>query len=153
MYSFATYLMKKILLIQLKAAFLLAVFLLNMIVGFACSVGVNMGFNTNHHNDVETGIIKSSSHHDETNLQHSKSKENENDCCKGKVTSFAQLDKAVPPSINLLINPLFLIGHVSAFYNIDILISSQSSPNIKIFVRSYHPPIQDIRLAIQSFQI
>lgn len=35
--------------IQLKAAFLLVVFSLNTLVGFACAMGVDMGFNQPHH--------------------------------------------------------------------------------------------------------
>ena len=38
--------------IQIKAALLLTVFSLNMVVGFACSLGLDMGFNTTHHEEV-----------------------------------------------------------------------------------------------------
>ena len=37
--------------IQFKAALLLIVFSLNTLVGFACAMGLDMGFNTSHHND------------------------------------------------------------------------------------------------------
>jgi hypothetical protein len=43
--------MNKITSIHFKAAFLLVVFSLNTLVGFACSMGLDMGFNTSHHND------------------------------------------------------------------------------------------------------
>ncbi len=43
--------MKKITSIHLKAVFLLVVFALNTVVGFACAIGLDMGFNTSHHND------------------------------------------------------------------------------------------------------
>jgi hypothetical protein len=36
--------------IKLKAAFLLTVFALNTVVAFACSLGLNMGYNEKHHN-------------------------------------------------------------------------------------------------------
>lgn len=39
--------------IQIKAAFLLTVFSLNMITGFACSLGLNMGFNASAHSMEE----------------------------------------------------------------------------------------------------
>ena len=45
--------MKKNISIQLKAAFLLIVFGLNTMVGFACAIGVDMGFNTTNHHDEE----------------------------------------------------------------------------------------------------
>ena len=41
--------------IQLKAAFLLAVFALNTVVGFACAIGIDMGFTTFHHKDETAG--------------------------------------------------------------------------------------------------
>ena len=37
--------------IQIKAAFLLIVFVTNTIVGFACSMGLDMGFNSKHHSE------------------------------------------------------------------------------------------------------
>jgi len=40
--------------IQLKAASLLAVFGLNTIIGFACSLGLDMSFNTPHHKEEAT---------------------------------------------------------------------------------------------------
>ena len=40
--------------IQLKAAFLLAVFTLNSVVGFACAMGLGMGSKTSHHKDEAT---------------------------------------------------------------------------------------------------
>lgn len=45
--------MKVRLSIQLKALFLLIVFASNTAVGFACSLGVDMGFNTSNHSVVE----------------------------------------------------------------------------------------------------
>ena len=45
--------MKKNKSIQFKAAFLLLVFSLNMVVGFACAMGLEMGFKTTHHHDID----------------------------------------------------------------------------------------------------
>ena len=50
-------LMKKNISIQVKAAFLLFVFALNTAVGFACSIGMDMGFNATHHKDGEASSI------------------------------------------------------------------------------------------------
>ena len=149
--------MKKSLSIQLKAVFLLLVFSLNTIVGFACSVGVDMGFNSTHHHDEETIVEKdahhdTSHHHDEADNHH-KSKNGKDNCCNDKVTKFSQLDKAVPQSLNAVINPIFFTAFVSSFYNIDVLTASKAPSNIKPFVRSSPPTIPDIRVAIQSFQI
>lgn len=77
--------------------------------------------------------------------------ENPNKCCTTKVTEFEQIDKYVPQSIKL--DPVFFITILTDFFNIDVLYTSYINTNIKYFVRSYHPPIPNVRIAIQSFQI
>jgi hypothetical protein len=157
--------MKRKISIQLKAAFLMIVFSLNTIIGFACAVGMDMGFNTSNHHDEEATEISvhvhadgkkhihhgATKHHNKPDNDH-KSKGGKDNCCHEKVIQFAQLDKTVPQSPGVM-NPIFFITFASAFYNSEILFPSQVTPNIKYFVRSYHPPISDIRIAIHSFRI
>ena len=155
---------------RIKALFLLSVFSLNTVVGFACSVGLDLGFNSNHHHNEESteAVVhihsdgkkhihsekktdhKKSQNHDEDN-DHHKSKEGKNDCCNDQVLKFEQLDKSIPYSLNV-IHPTFLIAFFDVFYDVA-LPPSGTVKNIKQFVRSYHPPISNIRIAIQSFQI
>ncbi|MGI8952237.1 MAG: HYC_CC_PP family protein [Chitinophagaceae bacterium] len=144
--------MERIISIKLKAALLLTVFALNTVVGFACAVGINMGFNSHHHEEETTTITEHHSHHDEADKNH-QSKDDKDGCCHDKVVKISQEDKSVPPSSNSIINPVFLTAFTSSFYNINVLFASQLSPSIKYFVRSHPPPITDIRIAIQSFQI
>ncbi len=142
--------------IKLKAAFLVAVFALNTAVGFACAVGLNMGFNSHHHEEEVTEIQESSHHHGKSPHHEAgdhKSKDDKDSCCNDKVIKLEQFDKAVPPSSNATVSPLFFATLISSFYSIDVLYPSQATPSIKYFARSYHPPIPDIRIAIQSFQI
>jgi hypothetical protein len=149
--------MKKIKSIQIKAAFLLIAFSLNTLIGFACAVGMNMDFNSHHHEE-EAAISESSHHHSVVNHHHDESVKDyhqsnvPDNCCHDKVTKIAQVDKAVPQPFNISVNYLFLSGLASTFYHIDLLNAFKAS-QIKYFVRSYHPPIADIRIAIQSFQI
>lgn len=144
--------------ILLNAAFLLIIFSLNMIIGFACAVGLNMGFNAHHHDGNETAMLKTphhhnaSQHHDEADNEHHKSKDGKDNCCNDQVMKFTQIDKSVPQTLKS-ISPAFITAFVSAWYGIDILYTSYSNTSIKYFVRSYHPPIADIRIAIRSFQI
>ncbi len=160
---------------------------MNTLVGFACAVGIDMGFNSTHHHEEATEATvhihadgarhhhdekaaktslhvhadgkkhihhnEATKHHDEADNDHHKSKDGKDDCCNDKVTQFAQLDKALSPSLSFVINPVFVTAFISSFSNIDVFFFSQASPDIKYFVRSYHPPIPDIRIAIQSFQI
>ena len=120
--------------IQLKAALLLVVFALNTLVGFAYSLGHS------HHYDQ-------GANHDHN------SKTGKNNCCNDQVVKFAQIDKSTPQSLNAGISPIFFTVFISSFYNIDLLLTSQTQISSKYFLRSYHPPISDIRIAIQSFQI
>jgi hypothetical protein len=159
---------------KIIAAFLLTVFSLNTVVGFACSVGIDMGYNSKHHHDEETTIATEivvhvhkdgkehihyekknghdhgKSHHDHLNKD-AKSNDEKDNCCNDEVLQIQQLDKSVPQSLNI-IHPVFLIAFFDAFYNVP-LPSFDIVKDIKQFVRSYHPPISDIRIEIQSFQI
>ncbi len=156
--------------IQLKAALLLIVFSMNTVIGFACAVGLDMDFNSKHHHDeLETKeavhlhedgkkhvhhelkeSYAASHHHDEGNNLDSEDNDSDN-CCNHQVTKFEQLDKTIPHA--LAINPVFFTAFISSFYNIDILAASQVTKSTKYFVRSHHPPIPDILIAIQRFQI
>ena len=144
--------------ILVNAAFLLIIFSLNMIIGFACAVGLDMGFNSHHHDGDETTMLNTShhhnasQHHDEADNDHHNSKDGKDNCCNDQVMKFTQIDKSVPQSLKT-ISPTFFTAFVSAWYGIDISYTSYSNTSIKYFVRSYHPPIADIRIAIHSFQI
>jgi hypothetical protein len=78
--------------------------------------------------------------------------ENEGNCCSGTVTKFEQLDKSITQSSKIF-HPVFFIINASGFYNSFNFYSSFINTDSKYFVRSYHPPIPNIRVAIQSFQI
>lgn len=148
------------------------VFALNTVVGFACAIGVDMSFNSPHHQqaDAQNTIVhvhkngkkhehqqKKESHHQHTSPQHvEKDMQQEgadkDNCCNTAVTQFNQLDKAVPPSTQIF-HPVFFTP-VLAFYDLFQIKSYENVViNKKQFVRSHHPPIPDIRLAIRSFQI
>jgi len=127
--------------IKLKAAFLLVVFAFNTAVGFACSVGMDMGFNSKHHEDDEATEAVVHVHkdgkkhvHQEKKESHShdkfhnrdeannseKSKSDKGNCCNDKVRSLQQLDKAVPNSISF-VHPVFFTAFLASYYNINIL--------------------------------
>jgi hypothetical protein len=164
--------MKKNISIQFKAALLLAVFGLNTVVGFACAIGIDMGFNSKHHHDEESteAVVHihadgkkhihqekknthehSKPHHHYQDKNDNKSNEEKDNCCNDQVLKFEQTEKSVPHSLNI-IHPLFLIAFFDVFYNVT-LPYFDIVKDIKQFVRNYHPPIADIRIAIQSFQI
>ena len=150
---------------RIKALFLLAVFSFNTVVGFACSVGVDMGFNsTHHHADEATEAVihihadgkkhihhEKKSSHDHNKSHHPGDANDKDNCCNNQVLKFEQLDKSVPAGVSL-IHPIFLNTFFDVYYSVA-LPSTDIVRDIKQFVRSYHPPISDIRISIQSFQI
>jgi hypothetical protein len=105
--------------IPLKAAFLLIVFSMNMIIGFVCAVGMDMWFNTTRHHDTEL-MAKEGSHHHEEVDKHHKSKDGKGNCCNDHIIKFSQLDKSFRHGFAGLstISSTTLISH---FYNINVL--------------------------------
>ena len=91
--------MKKFKSLQYKAAFLMIVFSLNTIIGFACAVGVDMGFNSSHHHDdepMDTAMHihadgKKHFHYEEADKDHHKSNDDKDNCCHDNVIKIAQV--------------------------------------------------------------
>ncbi len=147
--------------IQLKAIFLLAIFGLNTVVGFACAGGMDMGFNTHHHQH-EDAIEVVHVHADGTKYHHASGhphaahkhqhEDGKDDCCNDKVLKISQAEKAIPQAAQLL-SPVFFTAFVVAYFNINVAYPAQVSISSKYLVLGHHPPIPDIRIAIQSFQI
>lgn len=146
--------MHKLFSIQLRAASLLIIFSMNMVVGFACAVGLDMGFNTiHHHPDEATALHMEGSKHHHEKHEHKESEKSEKDnCCNGHVLKIVQEDKAVPQAAKL-VNPVFFTAFDVVYYNSNSNCHSQSHTFNKYFVLGHHPPIPDIRIAIRSFQI
>lgn len=155
--------MKGKLSIPLKAVFLLVVFLLNTVVGFACAVSMQ---NSPPHEEKHAAKSHRHTDHDHANHDHSKpveahhdltdhhtTKKNQDDCCKNEVTKLLKEDKVSPSKIAFSIQPVAFFTLLPTYCQLDVLASSVYQPNTKYFVRSYHPPIPDIRIGIQSFQI
>lgn len=152
--------MKKNKTIQFKAALLLLVFSLNTLLGFACSLGLQMGYNEHHH-DAEVAAPTSHTahhehgsdqkHHEDKKQHHPDNESSDDDCCSNGVTSFNLISKTIPHQVELV--PHFFTAFTFTWFNSGIFPYINVTKNIKPFVRSHHPPIPDIRIAIQSFQI
>ncbi|KAA8473883.1 hypothetical protein BDE36_1268 [Arcticibacter tournemirensis] len=166
--------------IRFKAALLTFVFLLNTIVGFACAVGTDMGFNSGHH--IEQKAVHSSEHtdkhnkphthgkhthsrhahskhnhgkhkHDKDAANHHTSKSSKDNCCKDEVAKLTKADKLIQPGFDyslLSLSTFILPSPVYGMGNSGILLVNV--PNA-YFVKHCRPPISDVRIAIQSFQI
>ena len=168
--------------IKLKALFLLVVFATNTAVGFACAIGVDMGFNSPH-NSQTAEAAKVHVHDDGKKHVH----ENE----PSEVTTHVHEDgmkhqhdsepvKQTPADGTGLLakdNGGCCTNEVQAFQNLDKNVSVNTGISLPVFVamlsiyldidfsaaikdfpvnykaRFYYPPPPDIRIAIQRFQI
>ena len=153
--------MKKNISIKIKAALLLIVFSMNTVIGFACAMGVDMGFNSQHHDQEEpseTAIHvhadgKKHNHHDEVSKLNNNSKEDsENDgCCNDGVIKFQNLVKNLNQNTQVIYAPIFA-NILNNFWSIHIFNCIKVLPqHYKVCV--FHPPRTDILIAIQRFQI
>ena len=161
--------------IKFKAALLLTVFTVNTLVSFACSVGIDMGFNKGHHADEKKTKGHSHDHkhaHGEasegkhSNKTHShaiahkhsndlasgdEKNQKQKDCCNEKSVELQKHDKSANHSSNPVIKVPVLVPFLAAFFGFEI--KAELSPVLhKLFIPQYYPP-PDKRIIIQSFQI
>ena len=131
------------------------VFSLNTLLGLACSLGINLGYNKHHHQVAQNA--RSSNHQNHHNVsakpEHCKQKpvSSKDDCCSHTVTSFNLVNKTIPQSVNVS-NPVFVTSFVASFFTVPLL-QEGGIKSTRHFPQNYHPPIKDIRIAIQSFLI
>lgn len=148
--------------------FLTILFLSNTVVSFACTVGADLIFNKGHHDEHPTNTKTTHSHPEDTKPNSHSNKNTESsashfhdtkeqgkkdNCCKDEVAKFVAVDKQLSKAISLkapqifetLLHPVFILAAVE--------MASGHTPDNSYFVRCHHPPIPDIRIAIQSFQI
>lgn len=168
--------------IKLKALFLLVVFATNTAVGFACAIGVDMGFNSPHHNETEEpaevhihGDGKKHVHEKEasevTTHVHEDGMKHQHDSEPAKQITIAGSNLLTKDDCGCCTN------EVQEFQNLDKNVTVNTGINIPVFVeilstyldvdfstalkdfpvnykaRFYYPPPPDIRIAIQRFQI
>ncbi len=147
--------------IQLKAAFLLTVFALNTVVGFACAMGVGMGFNTTHHHDEETTVTPAHVHADgkkhhhkvaDKLPQHDKKAAKEKGCCNDEAIKFQNLEKNIYQQAKFIFDAPVFVAILCSFLGVDFFNVSKVSLQ-KDRARFFHPPPPDILIAIQQFRI
>ena len=160
--------------IKIKALFLLTTFSLNTVVGFTCSLGLDMGFNTSHHSHDEeekhehgnghqhdghkghSHQNSSGSHHhsDIENITASFSSPSKENCCTDFVIGFQNTDKQIAEKSSIPQKETnSLLHHVFAPLSAELLNAKGFANHLRIPPREidYSPP--DIRVFIQSFLI
>ena len=145
---------------------LLIVFLLNTVVGFACAIGIDMGFNSAHlaHENSGHGHHQSKTdrhalnghqhvHNSHEQVQHPKQDANKDNCCKDEAAKLTKSDKLNNPVLDLsqISQPfMLLVGNV---YPQIAELRLPSNVSNAYFSRHCRSPIRDVRISIQSFQI
>ena len=135
---------------------------MNTVIGFACAMGLDMGFNSKHNHDdddeaTETSVHvngKEHQHHDEETKHHHDSKEDseKSSCCNDGVINFQNLEKNLNQNNTTVIYAQIFTTILSNFWSINIFNCIKILPehyNACVF----HPPPTDILIAIQRFQI
>jgi hypothetical protein len=149
--------------IKLKAAFLLTVFALNMVLAFACSVGVKMGYNNQHHHETVTvktthahkhGPDTRAPHNEQASPSHHHGNGNpaKDDCCAENALKLQTEDKKLQQIQSTTLKAPVFVAFLSLFLGVE-LAPVQIKSGTKYLFPQYYPPPPDIRLAIQSFQI
>lgn len=132
---------------------------MNTVIGFACAVGIDMGFNTKHHDEEATKTpihlhadVNKNDHHNETNKhKHDEKKSNEkDDCCNDKVIKFQNAEKNI--TAKTVIDAPAFVAIISSFLGRDSYNIIKTFPQ-KNIIRFFYPPPPDILLSIQKFQI
>ncbi len=117
-----------------------------MVVGFACAMGVDMGFNEHHHEAEAEFFVHTKGHPQHLEVvahQHAHSdSDGKNNCCNDEVLKIVRADKVVPQVVKQL-NPVFSTAFIITYPDTIILPASQVSKSNKYFVCGYHPPIPD----------
>lgn len=153
--------MKRTRSIQVKALFLLAVFSLNTLVGFACAAGLNMGFNAKHHHHEEDAVSPAKGHphhegaahhHDEEASTAQKAGE-DNNCCNDGVIKFSQADKLLAHAVNAGLELPVMLVHLHFLYESYLSSCSYGHGQSLPVPRLHVAGSRGIRVSIQSFQI
>ena len=165
---------------KIKALFLLVTFSFNSVVGAACSMGLDMEFNSGHHNQEEeeqpshshkNEVANSGNHHHDKHShshkhshsdEHNTSAANSNssllsasedeNCCNGFVTAFQNLDKQLVEKSQVAKAKICLTPFILPASATSINNADYAEPIITPpKIPGYSQP--DIRIFIQSFQI
>lgn len=161
---------------RFKALFLLVIFLLNTLVGLACALQMEYKSqeigakghahdhplnahdsaspaNTAHnHGSHKHGDSHHETAHKKLELNHSQAGSDEDSsCCQDDVSKFYSLDKTTPKCENVIVKAP--ISEIALSLYISFHAQLVARGHTKYIETRQRPPTNDIRIAIQSFQI
>ena len=133
---------------------------MNIIIGFACAVGVDMGFNTQHHDEEQTITtpmhVQSGGHkhkHNSKDNKHHHNNKNSNEkdgCCNDVVLKFQNVEKNIVAKI--IIDAPHSVAIFSTFPSCNLFNINCGYPQKKL-LRFFYPPPLDLLILIQKFQV
>jgi hypothetical protein len=143
---------------RISSLFLLLVFSLNTLAGFACSIGVNMGYNKTHHQHSAKSKTQKKHHHGHHTVPEKKESKTDpasehQDCCSN-VTKLSLADKSVGNTLSFEA-PVFFIAFVSRFLlQEESALSLLDNTTATLLRRSWNlHDHTNLRIVMQSFQI
>lgn len=146
---------------RIKGFILLLVFSMNTLAGFACSTGMDIGYNKGHHQHVSEQIdVQMEHHHDhhsktpEKNQKETGSKQDDSKDCCGDITKLNLADKSITSNASIQAQA-FLIAFVSQFILPEFYAPSFPDNTTSYALRRSWDlnDHTDLRIVIQSFQI
>jgi hypothetical protein len=145
---------------------MLMVFALNTVVAFACSMGLDMGFNRSHHGNANTKAGHSHKekhshgrhsrgtehkHAESSASSHKHKSTDEDNCCNKTAVELQKFDKSSSHSPNPVIKVPVLLPLLFVFAGIEL--QAELNPVLnKTLIPQYYPP-PDRRILFQSFLI
>lgn len=146
--------------LRFKAAFLLVVFGLNTVLGFACSIGIDMGYNSSHHGahagkamgDTHKGHSKhtQSDAHAKHKHANTSTDSKKDDCCKGNVVKLQKTDKSFQQVKASVALPFYVVPKNES----QLRLFAVADPRLQADIAChFHPPPESLRISIGRFQI
>jgi hypothetical protein len=142
-----------------KSIFLLVIFLLNTVVGFACAVGMERNAHGESHvhtsskkNNHEHNLYHKGRHVHKPSPSNGLNLSKEEACCKALVNNLVIQGKLVPQSTKIQIILPFIL-HQRYNYPVFIPVTILGADKSVYVVQRERPPNEDIRITIKSFQI
>lgn len=136
--------------IKFKALFLLIIFSFSTMMSFACSLGLDMGYNNGHHTKKKTAHECCEK---PVSTSENQSSEEKDDCCTNSVINFQLMAKSIT-QYNIDFSVPVSTLHHDLLEFLQVLNQFSFSSDLKRAVlRTIQMPPPDIRVSIRSFQI
>lgn len=136
--------------IKYKAILLLTVFSFSTILSFACSLGLDMGYNSGHHTKKQVAEKCCKKPAGNSEKQNS---EKEDDCCTNSVVNFQLMAKSITQYNIDFSAPVSVLHHDMTGFLLALSQFAISSEMKSAVFRTSQLPPPDIRVSIRSFQI